>query len=62
MKAAILLSALVAIASAANCKVFYAGQCPGDADCMCTHNAGCSADGTWYALVSLRFLKHVSII
>ena len=47
MKFALLCcAALVSVSFAADCKVFYEGQCPGAADCMCTHNAGCSADGT----------------
>jgi hypothetical protein len=32
------------VASTANCRVFYTGQCPGSSDCLCTLNEPCSAD------------------
>ncbi len=33
----------VAPAAAADCKVFYTGQCPGDDSCLCTLNEPCSS-------------------
>ena len=33
----------VAPSVAADCKIFYTGQCPGDASCLCTLNEACSS-------------------
>lgn len=37
------LALTLPLASTANCRVFYSGQCPGSADCLCTLNEPCGA-------------------